>query len=151
MEAKYKLKNFIKIIIASIAILGGLLAIIKIVQQLEIAIGLISITFGVLAIIWVNRARKILSKGSSLKEYAKIFMFALTLTMLFSISEMLEKILLWAGPMLYLKYFFISAAYLVFVFAAYKMLYLSKEFGFGEESKKIAELIKKRRLEKKKK
>lgn len=139
----------IKVIIALVAVLVGLSAILKLVSEFEIAIGLISLTFGVLAIIWVYRAKNSLSEGSSLKEYAALFMYCLILIIAYSSWEILEKLFSLTGYFAYPKYFLISWAYLMFVFTAYKMLRLSKEFGFGEKGKKIEAIIKSKAAKKK--
>jgi|TARA_B100001971_G_C18109440_1_gene493364 hypothetical protein len=65
------------VIVAFIAVLFGLLAIIKIVQNIELAIGFITISFGILAVIWTSMAIKSLSKGSTLRNYTTKFLLCL--------------------------------------------------------------------------
>lgn len=138
----------LRIILAIIAILCGLFAIIKIVREPELVVGLISLTFGIMAIIWVIRARSSLSPQSSLRNYTTHFLLSLVFILLFSIWHMLNKMLLWEQKNVYLvypEYFFITIAYIVFVISAYKILYLGKEFGFQAEAKNIARIIKEKK------
>ena len=143
-----------KIITAVIAVLFGLFAIVKIIKVPELIVGLISLTFGITAIIAVYRARSVLSPQSSLRIYTTYFLFSLVFVLLFSIWHSLNKLLLWEeiNPLLiYPEYIFISIAYIIFAISAYKILYLGKEFGFQSEAKEIAKVIKEKKNKKRKK
>jgi hypothetical protein len=143
------MKNWFKVLISITAIVLGLYGIFKIVGVMEISIGLFSLTFGVMAIIWTILARKSLSPGSQLKEYATIFLICLVFILAYSVWELLEKLIGWTGSAIYPKYFFITISYLGFVTAAYKMFSLSKEFGFSDKSDTIAKIIAQRVKKKK--
>jgi len=118
-------------------------------------IGILSLTFGVTALIWTIKARKSLSKGSSLKAFTTNFMIIVIFVLCFSSWDI-------AVRMLYLKdlygelvqlpmYLFITLAYIAFVGAAYKIRNIGKEFGFTTQSKAIEKVIEKTKKRKKKK
>ena|SRR3989338_6974056 len=133
-------------IFGAIAIIVGLVAIIKIVVVKELIVGILSLTIGIMAIIWTYKARRSLSEGSELRNYTTYFLFCLVSILLFSIwdtfiSFMQAQNLSINNFFLYPKYIFITIAYLIFLRAAYQILYLSKKFGFSEEAKDIQKLL----------
>ena len=74
--------NFNKLmlfIVELLIVFIGIFTIFKLVNNLEIAVGLFSLSFGVLAIIWASMAVSSLSKGSSLRTYSVSFLFCLIL------------------------------------------------------------------------
>ena len=129
-----------------IAIVFGLITIFKIVVDIEIAIGFITMSFGILAIIWTSMAIKSLAVGSSLRKYTTNFLFCLIFILLFSIWHTLSILFGWRESineiMLYPEYFFITMAFLIFVLTSYQILAIGKEFGFESQAKKIRKLIK---------
>lgn len=131
------------IIAEIVAIVFGILAIIKIVGNPDIIVSLMSLSFGVLAIIWTVIAMTSLSKGSSLRGYVILFLLALIFILLFSIWHMLVIVYGWKNILIYPEYFFISIAYITFVIASYKVYKLGKEFGFKEKSAEISKSLKK--------
>lgn len=128
-----------------IGIICGLVAIFRIIPNVEIAVGFVTISFGILAIIWTSIAYQNLSKGSSLKDYVGSFLFCLVFIMLFSIWHTLELIFLWKGIIVMLKYIFITSAYLIFSYSAFKIWKIGKEFGFKDEAKNIRQVIKEKK------
>ena len=126
-----------KLLTALLAVLFGVFALIMFVPVIELVIGFLSLTFGVLGIIWALRAKLSLSKGTMLRDYANYFLFALIFIVLFSVWDTLIILLDWTGYLVYPKYFLITVAYLIFVLAAYKILYLGKQFGFKSQVKKM--------------
>lgn len=138
---------------AFIAIVVGLVAVIKLIADAELLVNALSLTFGVTAIIWVFKARKSLSKGSSLKNLTTHFLFTLIFVLCFSFWSLIVKMLsleLVYGPnIIFVEYFFISLAYITFVGTAYKIRKLGHEFGFSTQSKEIEQLIKKRKKKRK--
>ena len=129
-------KEYGKICTAFMAVMFGLFALIQFVPDLQLATGFLTLTFGVVAIMWTYRARISLSPGTSLREYTTYFLFSLIAIVLYSIWDLLvfvfnwEKMITYPNYYLYPKYFFITIAYLIFVFASYKILYVGKMFGF---------------------
>src|SRR3989344_357420 len=140
------LGNILKFLIALFAIVSGLFVIIKLVGNVELVVGIISLTFGILAIIWTLKARSVLSAGSSLRKYTGNFLMCLIFILLFSIWNTMARILNFQGIFLYFEYFFIVMAYMVFVMAAYQILYLGKEFGFSREIKVMKKAIREKKL-----
>lgn len=138
MKLLEKIKTFFFLII----ILLGLFAIVLLIP-LHIAIGLISLTFGILAIIWTSKAFWNLSEGSSLKTYAFYFLISLTLIFINSIWQVLGRLFHLEERFVILEAICITAAYLLFVVAAYKLSKIGQEFGFRWKAKKIKQLIKK--------
>lgn len=135
------MKRSIGTLLGLLAVAGGLLAIFRIVLDTEIAVGFVTISFGVLAIIWTSMAVTSLSKGSSLRRHTINFLFCLVFVLLFSIWHTLSKLLKWRETlnefMLYPGYLFITLAFLIFVVTSYQILTMGKEFGFGNKAKEI--------------
>ena len=142
-------------LLAFIAVAGGLIAIFRIVVDTEIAIGFVTISFGILAIIWTSTAISSLSKGSSLRKHTTNFLFCLVFILLFSIWHTISKLFRWRETinelMLYPGYLFITLAFLIFVITSYQILTMGKEFGFQRQAKDIEEIIETRKNYKKKK
>ena len=128
-----------------IGVAAGLFAIFKIVVNVEVAIGFVTISFGLLAIIWTTMAIGSLSPGSSLRKHTTNFLFCLIFILLFSMWHTLSILFLWRKSinefMLYPGYLFIMLAFLIFVISSYQILMMGKEFGFGEQAFKIKEKI----------
>ncbi|MEK6816153.1 MAG: hypothetical protein AABY09_00945, partial [Nanoarchaeota archaeon] len=70
-------KQAFAMLLAVVAIFMGLVTIVKLVGVAELAVGAISLTFGIIAIIWTFKARASLSKGSELRRYTTHFMVCL--------------------------------------------------------------------------
>lgn len=134
-----------KLFTALLAVLFGVFALIRFVPVAELAIGFLSLTFGIVAIIWTYRAKTSLSKGTELRDYANYFLYSLVFIVLFSIWDTLIFLFEWEGMLAYPKYFLITIAYLIFVFAAYKILYVGKLFGFQPQVKKMKESERKKK------
>lgn len=149
------MKSKLPVVIAFIAVIFGLIAIIKLVSAVsaELTVGFVSLTFGLTAIMWTMKARKKLSIGSTLRKYTTNFVFCLLFLLAFSVWHaavtifQLEEI--YGVQAIYPQYFFITLAYLTFVLAGYQILYLGKQFGFEGEAKKIREVIKEKQAKKK--
>lgn len=130
------------------AILLGLITIMWIIKQADLIAGILSLTFGVMAIIWAYRARKALSAGSSLREYSMYFIICLIFVVAFSIALTAERFFIRtsAGTILvYLEYTLLTMSYLTFVAASYKIWSIGQEFGFEKESAEIRKAIKKKK------
>jgi hypothetical protein len=126
-----------KLLTALLAVSFGVFALIRFVPNIELAIDFLSLTFGLVAIIWTYRAKVSLSPGTSLRDYTNYFLYSLVFIVLFSVWDTLIFLFGWEGVLVYPKYFLITIAYLIFVFAAYKILYLGKQFGFKQQVKKM--------------
>src|SRR3989344_9297987 len=125
------------VVVALIAVASGLFTIFSLVGDTEIAVGFVTISFGILAIIWTSMAVKSLSKGSSLRRHTTNFLFCLLFILLFTIWHTLSKLFMWRETinefMLYPGYFFLVVAFLIFVATSYQILMLGKEFGFERD------------------
>ena len=145
-------KNHIGTLFALLAVASGLVAIFKLVVDIEIALGFVTISFGILAIIWTTMAVKSLSKGSSLRSHTTNFLFCLIFILLFAIWHTISKLFGWSASvnefLLYPGYLFLTLAFLIFVITAYQILNMGKEFGFHAEAKAIEQAIKERKLKK---
>lgn len=134
-------------IFASLFIILGIVVLVRLVLNAELVIGFLTLVFGLVAIIWTVRAMNALSPGSSLKNYTTHFLLCLIFLLLSTLWNTIEKLFLLKenfGPiMVYPGYIFLIFSYLVFVSAAYKILYLGKEFGFQEQAKRIKKAVKK--------
>ncbi len=138
-----------KVFTALLAVLFGVFALIRFVADVRLAIGFLSLTFGLVAIIWTYRAMSSLSPGTSLRDYTHYFLWSLIFIMLFSVWDTLVILFQWTGAAVYPKYFLITIAYLIFVFTGYKILYLGKQFGFQPQVLKMG--LKQREKKSKKK
>jgi len=135
--------------IGIIAIIIGMIAIIKFIGDPQLIVGSFSLIFGITALIWIIKARKSLSKGSSLKSFTTTFLFILIFVLCYSLCDIITKLFLLEGTydqiiMLH-KYAFISFAYITFVGAAYKLRKIGKEFGFSMQVDEIKKVMKKKK------
>ena len=122
-----------KLFTAFIAVLFGVFALVIFVPSVELIIGLLSLSFGIVAIIWTYRAKTSLSPGTTLREYTNYFLLSLWFIVLFSLWDTLIVLIGLEGGWVYPKYFLITIAYLVFAFTGYKILYMGKQFGFKSQ------------------
>jgi len=143
------MKKGLGTLLGLVAVIGGLLAIFRIVVDTEVAIGFITISFGILAIIWTSMAITSLSKGSSLRRHTTHFLFCLIFIVLFAVWHTISKLFEWRETlnefMLYPSYLFITLAFLIFVITAYQILTMGKEFGFEKQAKEIEKVMKKKK------
>ena len=142
----------IGVVFGILGVIFGIVAIFTIVRQTEVAIGFITLSFGVLAIIWTAIAVKSLSKDSSLRKHTSMFLVSLIFLVLFSIWNTVSILAGWRKTVdelwMYPAYVFISVAFLIFVSASYQAMKLGKVFGFGKQAEKIAERIKEKKARK---
>ena len=139
---KGKTKEIIKNIIGAVAIYIGIYAVTKIIPSLDLIIGTLSLTFGLMAIIWVWKAKNAFSKGSALRDFSGAFFSCLVSILLFSIFDSASTLLHLGEMWKYVKYALITIAYINFVYAAYKIRNLGTVFGFSEQSTKIKKALK---------
>jgi len=134
--------KLLKNIFVVIAIIAGLYAIFALSPSTEIGFGFFALSFGLLAILWTVNAYRDLSPNSSLRNYTAMFLVSLVFILLHSIWSTLIILFNFKGFLNYINYLFISAAYVAFVFAAYNILKIGKEFGFREQAKEIKKALK---------
>jgi hypothetical protein len=126
-------KEYGQLLTAALSILFGLFALIRFIPDANLAIGFVSLTFGVLAIIWAARARSSLSAGTTLREYTTYFLISLICIVLYSLWDTILVLSNLSGVYLIPKYILVTIAYLVFVFTSYKILKMGKIFGFSDQ------------------
>lgn len=143
------MKRILGTLLGLIAVVAGLLAIFKIIPDTEIAVGFVTMSFGILAIIWTSMAITSLSKGSSLRRHTTNFLFCLIFILMFSIWHTISKLFGWRKTindlMLYPGYLFIILAFMIFVVTAYQILVMGKEFGFRNQAAKIKNMMDKKK------
>lgn len=142
----------IEFVSALIAIIVGLVTVIKLIADAELIVNALSLTFGVTAVIWVFKARNSLSKGSSLRTLTTHFLFMLIFVLGFSFLSLADKMLslelMYGETVVFIEYLLISLAYITFVGTAYRIRKLGHEFGFSSQSKEITQLIEKKKKKK---
>lgn len=113
-----------------------------------VSIAIISITimiFGIAALILSSRARSRLTPGS-LRSYIDNFSVCLAFIVIFTIWQTLRiftnsEINVNALSQ-YPEYIFIVFAYMAFIITSYRIVKISREFGFKDEGKVIGEIVK---------
>ena len=117
-------------------------------------VGVTTIIFGIASLLLISRARKKLSEGS-IRRYMDNFAICLAFIVIFSVWQTARSILGInidvEGLATYPEYIFIVFAYIAFIIASYRVLKISKEFGFKEEGRKVEQLMNERRIKKTKK
>ena len=135
-----------EILSALIAIIVGIVAVIQLIGNAELILSALSLTFGIMAIIWIVKARIRLSRGSSIRKLATNFLVTVILIICFSIWGIVVNMLgleaIYGDIINFPQYLFISFSYIAFVGTAYKLMKMGEEFGFNVQSKKIEQLIK---------
>jgi hypothetical protein len=126
-----------KLLTVFIGILFGIYAITQILLDFSLTISVITLTFGMTAIAWTYMALSNLSKGTMLREYVIYFFFSLILIFTLSLWDLLIQLFGWQGNLSYMHSILLTAAYLLFFLAAYKILHLGKQFGFKSQVNKM--------------
>ena len=129
---------------ALICVLFGVFGLIKVIQEAELAIKFLSLTFGIVAIIWAKRAKASLSPGTLLKDYTSYFMNALILIVSFLVWDTMSTLFYWEGAIVFPQYLFLTSSFLVFVFASYKILSVGRVFGFQPQIKQMKKALKRK-------
>lgn len=107
-------------------------------------VGVTTVVFGIASLLLISRARNRLSEGS-IKRYMDNFAICLAFIVIFSVWQTARSILGISidveGLATYPEYIFVVFAYIAFIFASYRVLKISEEFGFKEDGKKIEQII----------
>ena len=111
------------------------------------ACSLVSVTtviFGIASLLLISRARNRLSYGS-IRKYMDNFAICLAFIVIFSVWQTTRSIFNISidieGLATYPEYIFIVFAYIAFIFASFRVLKISEEFGFKEDGRKIKQII----------
>lgn len=131
-----------EILSALIAIIVGIVAVIQLIGNAELILSALSLTFGIMAIIWIVKARIRLSRGSSIRKLATNFLVTVILILCFSIWGIVVNMLgleaIYGDIINFPQYLFISFSYIAFVGTAYKLMKMGEEFGFNVQSKRLS-------------
>lgn len=107
-------------------------------------VGVTTVIFGIASLLLISRARNRLSEGS-IRRYMDNFAICLAFIVIFSVWQTARSILGISidveGLATYPEYIFVVFAYVAFIVASYRVLKISKEFGFKEEGKRIEQII----------
>ena len=110
-----------------------------------IVVSVTTVIFGIASLILISRARKRLSEGS-IRRYMDNFAICLAFIVIFSVWQTARSIFGISidveGLATYPEYIFIVFAYIAFVFASFRVLKISEEFGFKEDGRKIEQIVK---------
>lgn len=130
-------KNFV----STLAIFSGLYALFKYVHDIDIISAILTLTFGVWAIIWTINAYTVLSKGSTIRRYTGSFLLCLIFVMVYSLWDIAISLLKITNWLVYIKDIILIFVYTTFVLTAYRIYKIGKEFGFAEESSRIKNIL----------
>lgn len=116
-----------------------------------VVVSVTTVVFGVASLLLISKARGRLSDGS-IRKYMDNFAICLAFIVIFSVWQTARTIFGVSidveGLATYPEYIFVVFAYVAFIFASYRVLKISEEFGFKEDGKKIDQLIKEKPPEK---
>jgi len=119
-----------------------------------VVVGITTVIFGIASLLLISRARNRLSEGS-IRRYMDNFAICLAFIVIFSVWQTARSIVgvdIGIGGLgTYPEYIFIIFAYIAFIFASFRVLKISEEFGFKEDGKKIKQIIKQKPQKAKKK
>jgi len=114
----------------------------------ESLVGIITIVFGMVAVFITIFSKKRMSNPGLLR-YMNYTMLAMLSLVLFSISHTIREVFELKeiyGPIAEMpEYLFVSITYILFLLGALAIFNMSKEYGFKERGKKIAQEIVKHR------
>ena len=103
-----------------------------------------TVVFGIASLFLISRARNRLTDGS-IRRYMDNFAICLAFIVIFSVWQTTRSIFGISidveGLGTYPEYIFIIFAYISFIFASFRVLKISEEFGFREDGKKIEQII----------
>ena len=141
MEKENKLPTLLKAIALFIAIFVAFYIIARVFGSIEIVIGIIILSFGILAIIWTLIARYSLSPKSNLRLFTNNFLACSIAVLSFAIIRLAGNYVL-VPWLIYLEFFFVFSTFFFFVLASYYIYTLGKEFGFQHEASDIKKILK---------
>ena len=119
---------------------------------LLVLVSITTVIFGIASLFLISRARNRLTDGS-IRRYMDNFAICLAFIVIFSVWQTTRSIfgisIDIAGLATYPEYIFIVFAYIAFIFASFRVLKISEEFGFKEDGRKIHQLMKEKSKTKK--
>ena len=136
MKKDQTIPNAIKLILIFLVIILSIYLINRFLGNLELILGAILVSFGILSIIWTVLARYNLSPQSRLRIFANNFLACSIAILVFTIMIIIDRHVYIKG-VLYVQYFFIFITYFFFIIVSYYLYTIGREFGFQKESIKI--------------
>lgn len=107
-------------------------------------VSITTVIFGIASLLLISRARSRLTDGS-IRRYMDNFAICLAFIVIFSVWQTARSIFDVSidieGLETYPEYIFIILAYVAFIFASFRVLKISEEFGFREDGRKIEKII----------
>ncbi len=137
-----KLTQILKLVLMVLVIAFSLQLLSKLLGNLEIMMGLLLVSFGILSIIWTILARYNLSPKSQLRMFANNFLACSLALLMFTIITIVNLYANVKG-ILYLQYILIFVIYFFFILVSYYLYTLGKQFGFQKESISMGKYLKK--------
>lgn len=112
-------------------------------------VSITTVVFGLASLFLISRARNKLTDGS-IRRYMDNFAICLAFIVIFSVWQTARSIIGISidveGLGTYPEYIFIIFAYIAFIFASFRVLKISEEFGFREDGRKIEQIIKEKSM-----
>ena len=109
-----------------------------------VLVSVTTVIFGIASLLLISRARRRLTEGS-IRKYMDNFAICLAFIVIFSVWQTTRSIFEVNIDIerlaTYPEYIFIVFAYIAFIFASFRVLKISEEFGFREDGKKIEHII----------
>jgi len=148
MTEDNKIVNSIKYIFGILVVIATLYIISNIIAAVEIMVGIITLSVGVLSIMWTLIARYSLSPKSKLRVFTNNFLACSIAVIAFSLIRLLERFinLPW---LILVEFFFVFATFFFFLLASYYMYSIGREFGFEREAKNIKDILRSKKFTKK--
>ncbi|MBI2659511.1 hypothetical protein HYX05_05430 [Candidatus Woesearchaeota archaeon] len=118
-------------------------------------VSITTVIFGIASLLLISRARNRLSEGS-IRKYMDNFAICLAFIVIFSVWQTARdffgsglSVEGHATYSAYPEYIFIVFAYIAFIVASFRVMKISEEFGFKEDTRKIEQLIREKPKSKK--
>ncbi len=109
-------------------------------------VGITTVIFGIASLVLISKARSRLSDGS-IRNYMDNFAVCLAFVVIFSVWQTIRNVYGSSQPvdhatyLTYPEYIFIIFAYVAFTITSIRIQKISREFGFKDDGKKIAQLL----------
>ncbi len=139
-----KINIMVKVILVLIAIATAIYILFSIIRSLEIITGTISLSIGVLAIIWTLIAKYSLSPKSTLRLFANSFLACLIALIVLSFIKLIAFMTEYSKNLIYVEYILTTIVYLFFLISAYYILTIGRQFGFQSKAFQIKKIIAKK-------
>ena len=128
--------NILKFLLVALAIIIALQIISRILGNIELILGAILISLGILSMIWTILARSNLSPQSQLRLFTNNFLACSIAILVFTILLTIDNFIAIRG-IVYIQYFFIFVIYFFFILISYYIYTMGKQFGFQQQSKEM--------------